>query len=159
MTCVTFYTDIKEKMIYNRHVFPFILIGLVLDIVTRQYYLLLSGLIVFALYALLFYAKNLITKIAVSLGGIGISQHDDAMGGGDVKLSLALALFLGALPVLYGTVLASVLIVIGAGVKAWKTTGSPSAVAYIATGKLPAPPMAFGALLGPSAVIMYYILK
>lgn len=145
-------------MIYNKHVFPFIIIGLVLNIVTRQYYLLLSGLIVFFLYALLFYAKTLITKIAVSLGGIGISQHDDAMGGGDVKLSLALALFLGALPVLYGTVLASILIIIGAGVKAWKATGTPSAVVYIATGKLPAPPMAFGALLGPCSVIFSVII-
>jgi Flp pilus assembly protein protease CpaA len=159
LSCIAFYTDLKDKLIYNRHVFPFIMAGMALAAYRKHYYLLVSGLIVFAMYVFIFSARKLFARLASAMGGVGIPESEHPVGGGDVKLSLALALFLGALPVLYGTILAAILLIVCFGLKAWKATGSPMAALYAAAGKLPGPPMAFGAILGPCSVVVSLILK
>ncbi|SFH34155.1 Type IV leader peptidase family protein [Desulfotomaculum arcticum] len=149
------YTDLKDELIYNKHVFPFLLLGVALAVVQQRYDLLLSGGIVFAFYFFIYAAKNTLAKLTVMLGGIPLPGDEEPIGGGDVKLSVALALFIGHIPVLAGTVLASILLLVIHGVKIWRATGSPVSVLYMATAKLPsAKPVAFGYLLGPMCVLV-----
>lgn len=154
LALIAAYTDYKERMIYNKHVFVFIVLAAMSDVIQKRYNLLVSGLIIFAFYLFIYFAGQFISRLAQSIGGIGLPKGETAMGGGDVKLSFALALLLGHVPVLIGTIMAAFMMIIGAGISAWRTTGSPMAIAYTATGKLPGTPMAFGMLLGPCTVVI-----
>lgn len=158
LAVITAYTDAKKMIIYNKHVYPFMIIGLLLAIIQRRYDLLFSALIVFGVYYAVYAGGKFLSRLNVALGGIALPENETAMGGGDLKLSVALALFIGHMPVLYGTILAAVLMLIFSGVKAWAVTGSPMAIAYVAGGKLPSKPVSFGVLLGPCAVAIAVLL-
>jgi len=126
------WSDAKTMIIPNKCTYPFAVIGLILCLATGQYSKLLGSLAISAVYFLL---------MAFS------------MGGGDLKLATALALFIGAEPVLYGTLLAAMLMCVYGIVKTLRTTGQISVALGVLVGKVPAGAVPFGALMGPASVI------
>ncbi|WP_031516644.1 A24 family peptidase [Desulfofalx alkaliphila] len=151
---ITTYTDAKQMKIYNKHVFPFFLIGFALAVISKNYELLISAVIVFGVFLFIYNGGRVMSKLIASMGGLPLSSGQKPMAGGDVKLATTLALYLGFLPVLYGTILACVFMVVLAGIKAWRTTGNSMAVAFVATGKMPAKPVPIGALMGPCSLVI-----
>ncbi len=90
---ICFYTDIKEKKIYNKIIFPGLLAGLVLNLLQHGF----SGL-TFSLYGFLLGLGLLF--LPFSLGGLGA---------GDVKLLGLVGIFKGAYFVINTFLLAAVL--------------------------------------------------
>jgi Flp pilus assembly protein protease CpaA len=144
---VAAYTDITKMKIYNKHVGVFFLIGAVSIMVQKQYELLLSAALVLAIYLFFYTGSGILSNIAVNMGLMPLPEGAKPLGGGDVKLAVVLALFLGHLPVLYGTVAGLIMMVIWQGVKRWRYTGSPQGLAEVALGRVHAP-AAFGPFLG-----------
>ncbi|NSW84637.1 MAG: hypothetical protein HPY90_15730, partial [Syntrophothermus sp.] len=70
LAAITCYTDIRERLIYNRHVFPFIALGAVLAAAGAQHRLLISGLLIFSIYAFFYYSRKLLNRITAALGGV-----------------------------------------------------------------------------------------
>ena len=141
------YTDIKVMKIYNKHLAVFFALGLLLMTLQRRYDLLVSAGLVLALYLFLYYGGRTMSNIAVSLGLMPLPSGARPMAGGDLKLAVTLALLLGHYPVLYGTMAGVLLLVAWQGVKRWRFTGSPRAIADVALGRVHAP-AAFGPWLG-----------
>ena len=80
------------------------------------------------------------------------------MGGGDVKLATALAVYTGYLPVLLGTALGSLAALLVNGIKLWRGTGSLQSVLYLVTGKI-SQPIAFGPYLGIGVLVCWWITQ
>lgn len=151
---ITAFTDLKAMKIYNKHVFPFAAIGVILAIYQGRYDLILSGLMVFGIYLFFYAGGRFLSKILMAVGGVPIPAGQKPMGGGDVKLAATLAFFVGHMPVLYGTIMACFMIILYVGIRAWINTGSIMAFAYTATAKLPSKPAPMGVLLGPCTVLI-----
>ncbi|OPX92350.1 MAG: Type IV leader peptidase family protein [Pelotomaculum sp. PtaB.Bin104] len=126
------WSDAKTMKIPNQYTYPFAVIGLILCLTNGQYDKLFNALTVFVVYLLLM---------------------SFSMGGGDLKLATALALFLGAEPVLYGTLIASVVMCLYGITKTFYATGQISAVVGVLMGRVPAGAVPFGALMGPASVL------
>ena len=147
LTGIATYTDIKSKIIYNKHTVAFFLLGLLSVAWYKQYYLLLSAGIVILLYLFFYAGGSFMSKIAVNLGMIPPPEGSPPLGGGDVKLAVVMALLIGHIPVLLGTVAGALLLVLCQGVKQWRITGSPSGMADVALGRVHAL-VSFGPYLG-----------
>lgn len=126
------WSDAKTMIIPNKYTYPFTAIGLILCLVTRQYSMIFGALTIFAVYLLLM---------------------TFSMGGGDLKLATALTLFLDLEPVLYGTLLAAVVMCVYGVVKTLRTTGEVSAAIGVLIGKVPGGVVPFGAMMGPASVL------
>lgn len=124
--------------IYNRHVYPAVIVGLIFCFVTGQYFNIFGAVAVFLIYLLFF-----------ALG---------KMGGGDLKLATALTLFLGPVPVFYGSALAGAGMALWGGIQAWRATGQFSAAVLTLQGKLPGRSVPFAVLLGPVSVLTSILL-
>lgn len=74
----------------------------------------MGGLMAYLIYGF----PRLISRIAISFGALPLPEGKSAMAGGDVKLATALAVLVGHIPVLYGTALASLLMILYYGVRA-----------------------------------------
>lgn len=132
-------TDIKSMTIYNRHTYPAAAVGLIYSLATAQYAHLYGALIVFAMYLLLF------------ILGKG------KMGGGDLKLAVALSLFIGYEPVIYGSILAGLVLMGWGFVTTLLRTGFKAGV-LVAAGKLPGGAVPYGAVLGPVTIAVSLFL-
>lgn len=140
LVAVCAWTDIKSMTIYNRHTYPAAVAGIIYCAVTAQYAHLAGALIVFVMYLLLF------------ILGKG------KMGGGDLKLAVALSLFIGYEPVIYGSILAAVLMMAWGFARTWYKTGQLTSGVLVAAGKLPGGAMPFGAMMGPGSLIVAFVL-
>ena len=147
LTGIATYTDIKTTIIYNKHTIAFFLLGLLSVAWYKQYNLLLSAGIIFLLYLFFYAGGSIMSNIAVNLGMMPPPEGSTPMGGGDVKMAVVLALLIGHIPVLLGTVAGALLMVLCRGVKQWRVTGSPSGMVDVAFGRVHAP-VAFGPYLG-----------
>lgn len=127
------WTDLKSMTIYNRHTYPAALIGLIYCIVTAQYAHIYGTVLVAAVYLFFFITGK--------------------MGGGDLKLALALSLFLGMDPVLYGSIMAGFVLMTWGFAYTWYKTGQFRSGVLVAVGKLPGGEVPFGAILGPAAML------
>lgn len=156
MVAVASYTDIKEGMIYNKHTVPALVIGIILAVIQKRYDLLLSAVIVFSFFYIFFAFPSFVNKLAKAFGAVPVSEGKRAMGGGDVKLATALAVYTGYLPVLYGTALGALAAIIINGIKLWRVTGTPQSVLYLAAGKI-SQPVAFGPYLGVGVLVCWWI--
>lgn len=134
LTVVCTWTDIKSMTIYNRYTYPAAVIGLIYSVATAQYSHLYGALIVFAMYLLLF----------IMAGG--------KLGGGDLKLAVALSLFIGYEPVIYGSILAGIVLIFWGFVTTSLKTGFRAGV-LVAVGKLPGGSLPYGAVLGPASLL------
>lgn len=128
------WTDLRRRMIYNHITYPAALAGLVSSIATGQYANILGSLVIFAVYLLFFLTGK--------------------MGGGDLKLAVALSLFIGMEPVLMGSILAGVVMMIWGFAYTWARTRQIQAAALVATGKLPGGEVPYGAILGPASLLI-----
>ncbi|OPX89562.1 MAG: Type IV leader peptidase family protein [Pelotomaculum sp. PtaB.Bin104] len=131
------WSDAKTMKIPNQYTYPFALAGLLLCLTTGQYDKLYNALTVFLFYLLL-----------VAFG----------TGVGDLKLATVLALFLGQEPVLYGTLIAAMVMCLYGVTKTFYATGQISAVVGVLMGKVPAGAVPFGALMGPASVLCAWFL-
>lgn len=147
------YTDARLGKIYNKHLIPFFITGMVLAMVQKQYHLIFSAVVVFAFYYFFYSANGLISYVSVSLGGRAVPTGKSPLAGGDLKLATTLALLLGHFPVLYGTLFGILLLNLVCGLKLWRVTGSVKSVAEVAMGKVHAP-AAFGPYLGGCTLAM-----
>lgn len=134
LAAVCTWTDIKSMTIYNRFTYPAIAVGLVYSISTAQYDNLYGSLIIFAVYLLFFTSGK--------------------MGGGDLKLAVALSLFLGMQPVIYGSVLSGIALMAWGFAYNWYKTGQIKAGVLVAAGKLPGGEAPYGAILGPASLLV-----
>jgi len=135
LVVVCIWTDLKTRTIYNRYTYPAVIIGLILCIATAQYSNIYGSLIIMAVYLFFFLTGK--------------------MGGGDLKLAVALSLFLGAEPVLLGSILAAVIMIAWGFVSTWHKTGQIRNGLLVAAGKLPGGEVPYGAMLGPASIIVY----
>ncbi|MFZ5648169.1 MAG: A24 family peptidase [Bacillota bacterium] len=122
------WTDAKYRMIYNYVTYPAIITGLFLSLFNSRHENIYGSIIIFFFYFLFF------------LGG--------KMGGGDLKLAVALSLLLGMEPVLLGSILAGVVMMFWGFALTWYRTGRAENGLLVAIGKLPGGEMPYGALLG-----------
>lgn len=136
LTVICSWTDFKSMTIYNRHTYPAVIIGFIYSIVTAQYSHLYGALMIFGMYLFLF------------IKGQG------KLGGGDLKLAVALSLFLGMEPIIYGSIIAGVFLMIWGFLSTWVRTGQFQTAAFVVSGKLPGGVLPFGAILGPASVVM-----
>ncbi|MFZ5650837.1 MAG: prepilin peptidase [Bacillota bacterium] len=128
------WTDLKHRMIYNHFTYPAVLAGLVSSIATGQYANIWGSLIIFAVYLFFFTTGK--------------------MGGGDLKLAVALSLFLGMEAVLLGSIMAGVVMMIWGFAFTWARTGQIQAAVLVMAGKLPGGEAPYGALLGPTSLLI-----
>ena len=147
LTCIATYTDLTSMKIYNKHVAAFFVLGVLSVGWQGQYSLLISAGLIFILYLFFYAGGRTMSGIAMNLGLSPIPDGKSPMGGGDVKLAVVLALLIGHYPVLYGTLAGVILMVIWQGLKLWRCTGSPKAMADVALGRIHAP-APFGPFLG-----------
>ncbi len=134
LTAICTYTDIKSMTIYNRHTYPAAVAGLVYVIVTAQWSHLYGSLVILTLYLFFFLSGKI--------------------GGGDLKLAVALSLFLGYEPVLCGSVLAGVVLMVWGFARTWYRTGQLKQGALVAAGRLPGGEAPYGAVLGPASLLI-----
>ncbi|MFZ5632129.1 MAG: prepilin peptidase [Bacillota bacterium] len=134
LTAVCTWTDIKSMAIYNRYTYPAILTGLALSLLTGQYTNLYGALVIFAVYLFFFLSGK--------------------MGGGDLKLAVALSLFLGMPAVIMGSLLAGVVMMAWGFASTWHKTGRFRTAVLVMTGKLPGGEVPYGAILGPGSLIL-----
>mgnify|MGYP000945558322 CR=1 FL=1 len=131
-------TDLKDMIIPNKYTYPALVIGIVLCLATGEFDYLFGGLAVFATY--------LIMCLFFSVGM------------GDLKLATALAFFLGAQPVIYGTLVVSAGMCVYGVIKTFLNTGRLSAVFGVLIGKFPAGAVPFGAFMGPASVMSALVM-
>jgi len=132
------YTDIKSMTIYNRHTYPAAVTGLVYSIVTLQWSHLYGSLVILSIYLFFFLSGK--------------------MGGGDLKLAVALSLFLGHEPVLCGSILAGVVLMAWGFAHTWYRTGQLKQGVLVAAGRLPGGEVPYGAVLGPASVMVAVLM-
>lgn len=149
LVAITTYTDVKERKIYNKHVYPAMGLALIFILLQEQYQLLLSAAIVCVFFCFLYYGSNFISKIAIMTGALPLAPGEKAIGGGDVKLPVALSLLVGHMPVLYGTAMAGIIMIGYYGIRTWQACGTIKAFADVALGRVHMP-TAFAPFLGPS---------
>ncbi len=135
LAAVCAWTDIKSMTIYNRHTYPAAAIGILYSIATAQYSHLYGALAVFAMYLFLYILAR------------------GKLGGGDLKLAVALSLFLGMEPVICGSILAGLVLMAWGFASAWRSTGQVKAGVMVALGRLPGGAVPYGAVLGPAAIL------
>lgn len=126
-----------KLLVPNWVVFPGFIAGVVLCLLDKRYNLLFAALLVFVLFSYFRIRYN--------------------VGGGDLKLAVTLALLLGLEPVLYGTILASMLMLVYGMVKVKRMGGSFSDAAGLLQGISPEwfdSRFPFAALMGPSIVVI-----
>lgn len=128
------WTDIRTRTIYNQYTYSAIMVGLILSIANAQYSNLYGALIIMAMYLFFFLSGK--------------------MGGGDLKLAVALSLLLGAEPVLMGSILAAVVMMAWGFASTWYRSGQIRNGLLVAVGKLPGGEVPFGAILGPCSFII-----
>ena len=138
ITCA--WTDLKSMTIYNKHTYTAAIIGLIYSIATMQYSHLYGALIIFAMYLFLFIAGR------------------GKIGGGDLKLAVALSLFIGYEAIIYGSVVSGVMMMLYGFVSTLCRTGQLQTATYVVLGKVPGGAVPFGAILGPVSVIIAGIL-
>lgn len=134
LVAICAWTDIKYMAIYNRVTYPAILTGIIYCIAADQYANLTGTLIILAVYLFFFISGK--------------------MGGGDLKLAVALSLFLGMDMVLYGSILAGVVLMAWGFASTWYKTGQLKSGVLVALGKLPGGEAPYGAVLGPASLLM-----
>lgn len=160
LAAITAYTDATRGKIYNIHTFPIFGVGLVLAIIQGRQNLIISAVIIFGFYYLIYGFPRLISRVAVSFGALPLPKGKSALAGGDVKLATTFALLVGLQPALYGTLIASILMLMFYGIKVWRATGSAMSFAYLAVGKLNHDPVPYAPFLGPCtlamAILFYY---
>ncbi|MHB8158116.1 MAG: prepilin peptidase [Desulfocucumaceae bacterium] len=137
LAAVCAWTDIKSRAIWNIFTYPAAVTGLMLSVWAGNYANIYGAIIIFAIYLYFFIAGK--------------------MGAGDLKLAVALSLFMGAQPALLGTLAAGVLMLAWGFVSTWYKTGQLRAAVLVAVGKLPGGSVPFGAIMGPSAVAIALI--
>jgi len=131
---VCIWTDLKTRTIYNRYTYPAVIIGLIICIATTKYSNIYGSLIIMAMYLFFFLSGR--------------------MGGGDLKLAVALSLFLGSESVMLGSILAAVIMIAWGLVSTWQRTGQVRNGILVAVGKLPGGEVPYGAILGPACLLM-----
>lgn len=129
---VAAYNDAKRMLIPNWLTLTTIAAGLIFALWTGSYENLTGALLVFGVM-LYFWSRGWI-------------------GGGDAKLAPGLALFLGALPVLYGIALACAVFALWGAAKAWRNSGRFVTFLMVLLGKLPGGAVPLAVLMGPMAV-------
>jgi len=134
LVAVCTWTDLKTRTIYNRYTYPAVIIGLILSIATAQHSNLYGSLIILAMYLFFFLTGK--------------------MGGGDLKLAVALSLFLGAEPVLLGSIMAAVAMMVWGFASTWYRSGQMRNGFLVAVGKLPGGEVPYGAVLGPASLLV-----
>ena len=139
LAVVATYSDLKYMKIYNKQILVFFGLGLLLVFLQGQYFLLISFLIVLAIYIFLYSGGRVMSKMAINIGLLPIPDGKKPVAGGDVKLAATMALLLGHFPVLYGTLAGVLLMALWQGIKLWRVSGSASAVADVALGRANAP--------------------
>ncbi|MCL5935005.1 MAG: A24 family peptidase [Firmicutes bacterium] len=138
LAAVCTWTDIKSMTIYNHYTYPAVVTGLIYSVLTAQYDNLYGALIVFAVYLFFFLSGK--------------------MGGGDLKLAVALTLFLGMQAVITGSIIAGLVMMTWGFAFTWRKTGQFRTAVLVAAGKLPGGEVPYGAILGPSSLIMAVLL-
>ncbi|MFZ5650945.1 MAG: A24 family peptidase [Bacillota bacterium] len=138
LTAICTYTDIKSMTIYNRHTYPAAVTGLVYSIATAQWSHLYGSLVILSIYLFFFLSGK--------------------MGGGDLKLAVAMSLFLGHEPVLCGSILAGLVLMAWGFVRTWYRTGQLKQGVLVAAGRLPGGEVPYGAVLGPATMLMSAVL-
>lgn len=156
LVAVASYTDIKEGKIYNKHTVPVFVIGIMLAVIQKRYDLILGAVIAFGFFYIFFAFPGFVNKLAKAFGSVPVPEGKRAMGGGDVKLATALAVYTGYLPVLYGTALGALAAIVINGFKLWRATGTPQSVFYLAAGKI-SQPVAFGPYLGLGVLVCWLL--
>ncbi|MCL5058869.1 MAG: A24 family peptidase [Actinobacteria bacterium] len=134
LTAICTYTDIKSMTIYNRHTYPAAVSGLVYSIATAQWSHLYGSMVILSIYLFFFLSGK--------------------MGGGDLKLAVALSLFLGHEPVLCGSILAGMVLMAWGLAYTWYKTGQLKQGVMVAAGRLPGGEVPYGAVLGPATMLM-----
>jgi len=134
LVAVCIWTDLKTRTIYNRYTYPAVIIGLIICIATTKYSNIYGSLIIMAMYLFFFLSGR--------------------MGGGDLKLAVALSLFLGSESVMLGSILAAVIMIAWGLVSTWQRTGQVRNGILVAVGKLPGGEVPYGAILGPACLLM-----
>ena len=134
LVAVCIWTDLKTRTIYNRYTYPVVIIGLIICIATTKYSNIYGSLIIMAMYLFFFLSGR--------------------MGGGDLKLAVALSLFLGSESVMLGSILAAVIMIAWGLVSTWQRTGQVRNGILVAVGKLPGGEVPYGAILGPACLLM-----
>lgn len=139
LAAICTWTDIKSMTIYNRYTYPAALIGLIYCIVTAQFAHIYGTALVAAIYLFFFITGK--------------------MGGGDLKLAVALSLFLGVDPVLYGSIMAGFLMMFWGFAMTWHRTGKIRNGLLVAFGKLPGGEVPYGAILGPASFLTAVFIR
>ncbi|MCL5057154.1 MAG: A24 family peptidase [Actinobacteria bacterium] len=138
LTVICSYTDIKSMTIYNRYTYPAAVTGFVYVIVTAQWSHLYGSIVILSIYLFFFLSGK--------------------MGGGDLKLAVALSLFLGHEPVLCGSILAGVVLMAWGFACTWYKTGQLKQGVLVAAGRLPGGEFPYGAVLGPASVTVAVLI-
>jgi len=138
LTAICSYTDIKSMTIYNRYTYPAAVTGFVYVIVTAQWSHLYGSIVILSIYLFFFLSGK--------------------MGGGDLKLAVALSLFLGHEPVLCGSILAGVVLMAWGFACTWYKTGQLKQGVLVAAGRLPGGEFPYGAVLGPASVTVAVLI-
>ncbi|KJS75618.1 MAG: hypothetical protein JL56_07285 [Desulfotomaculum sp. BICA1-6] len=129
---VAAYTDASKMIIPNWLTFSTIITGVILNVWMVRYDYLTGALVVF--------------------GVMFFCWISGWIGGGDMKLAPGLALFLGALPVLYGVALAAAVYALWGALRAWRQSGRFAAFTMVLLGKIPGGAVPLAVLMGPMAV-------
>lgn len=132
LVAVCTWTDIKDRMIYNIFTYPVAIIGLILNILAGSYSVIFQSIIIFAMYLYFFQSGK--------------------MGAGDLKLAVALSLLLGMQPVLFGSLIAGIMLMAWGFVSTWHRTGQLQAAVLVTTGKIHGGEVPYGAILGPATL-------
>jgi len=138
LVVVCTWTDIHKRSIYNHYTYPALILGLIISVITGQYANIWGSLVIFAVYLLFFLTGK--------------------MGGGDLKLAVALSLLLGMEPVIWGSILAGVVMMIWGFAITWVRTRQIQAAALVMAGKLPGGEVPYGAILGPASLLTAALL-
>lgn len=133
LTAICTWTDIKTMTIYNRCTYPAIVTGLTYSIFTAQYANLYGTLVILAIYLFFFLSGK--------------------MGGGDLKLAVALSLFLGMQAVIMGSLIAGMVMMAWGFAATWHKTGQVRMAVLVMAGKLPGGEVPYGAILGPGSLL------
>lgn len=134
LVAVCTWTDVKKRLIYNIFTYPAVLTGITLNILAGSYAIIYGSLIIFAIY--LFFVMS------------------GKMGAGDLKLAVALSLLLGIQPVLLGSLIAGIVLIVWGFATTWYKTGQLQTAVMVVSGKVPGGEVPYGAVLGPATVLV-----
>lgn len=134
LVAICTWTDLRSRIIYNQYTYSAMIVGLILCLATAQYSNLYGSLIVLAMYLLFFLSGK--------------------MGGGDLKLAVALSLFIGAEPVILGSIMAAIGMMVWGFTSTWYKSGQIINGFLVAVGKLPGGEVPYGAIMGPSSFLL-----